>query len=88
VTIDLTLVAPDRSAADDLLLLARKEAGPLAVSVTLIAVYRGASLPEGKKAVTLRIVYQSADRTLTEEEVLGARDKLISRLTEAGFPVR
>ena len=37
--------------------------------VSLVDVYEGANLPEGKRALTLRIEYRADERTLRDEEV-------------------
>ncbi|HKR01438.1 MAG TPA: phenylalanine--tRNA ligase subunit beta, partial [Pyrinomonadaceae bacterium] len=42
----------------------------------LVDVYEGATLPEGKRSVTLRMEYQADDRTLRDEEV----DEMHARL--------
>src|SRR3990172_5027235 len=39
------------------------------VDVTVFDEYRGKGLPAGKKAIGLRIVYQSPEKTLTSEEI-------------------
>jgi phenylalanyl-tRNA synthetase beta chain len=45
----------------------------------LVDVYEGASLPEGKRSVTLRIEYRAMERTLRDEEV----DEMHARLVQA-----
>ncbi len=42
--------------------------------------YRGAGVPPGKKSLGLRLRYQSADRTLTDEEVSRIQAGLVRRL--------
>jgi phenylalanyl-tRNA synthetase beta chain len=45
----------------------------------LVDVYEGASLPEGKRSVTLRLEYRSDERTLRDEEV----DEMYARIVAA-----
>jgi phenylalanyl-tRNA synthetase beta chain len=45
----------------------------------LVDVYEGASLPEGKRSVTLRMEYRAQERTLRDEEV----DEMHARLVQA-----
>jgi phenylalanyl-tRNA synthetase beta chain len=47
--------------------------------VRLVDVYEGASLPAGKRSVTLRMEYRSEERTLRDEDV----DEMHARLVEA-----
>jgi phenylalanyl-tRNA synthetase beta chain len=55
---------------------------PFIDEVNLFDIYRGASIPEGKKGVSCRIRYQAHDRTLTDEEVNQYHEKVIARLRE------
>jgi phenylalanyl-tRNA synthetase beta chain len=53
---------------------------PLASKVTLFDLYIGKQLPEGKKSFAVRIVYQSPDHTLTDEEVNQTQEQMLDRL--------
>jgi phenylalanyl-tRNA synthetase beta chain len=53
---------------------------PLVVSVILFDVYTGEQVPQGKKSLAFRILYQSLDRTLTDEEVNRAQGEILERL--------
>ena len=48
--------------------------------INLFDVYRGVPIPGGKKGLSFRIRYQADDRTLTDEEVNGYHEEVISRL--------
>ena len=48
----------------------------------LVDVYEGASLPEGKRSVTLRIEYRADDRTLRDEEVDEMHGRVVQALGE------
>ncbi|HEX8352936.1 MAG TPA: phenylalanine--tRNA ligase subunit beta [Pyrinomonadaceae bacterium] len=52
--------------------------------VTLVDVYEGASLPEGKRSLTLRVEYRADDRTLRDEEVDLMHARVVSAF-ESGF---
>jgi phenylalanyl-tRNA synthetase beta chain len=52
--------------------------------VKLVDVYEGASLPEGKRSLTLRVEYRADDRTLRDEEVDLMHARVVSAL-EGGF---
>lgn len=47
------------------------------------SVYRGKGVPAGKKAVAFSVLYRAADRSLTDEDANGMRDRLVAHLTTA-----
>ena len=49
-------------------------------AVLLVDVYEGASLPEGKRSVTLRVEYRADERTLRDEEVDGMHALVVAEL--------
>jgi phenylalanyl-tRNA synthetase beta chain len=53
---------------------------PLVTEVTLFDLYRGEQIAPGKKSFAIRIVYQSAEHTLTDEEVNEIQQKMVGRL--------
>jgi len=62
---------------------AAEAAGPLLESLRLTDVYTGANLGEGKRSLTLRFTFRSADRTLKDAEVDAALNAVRAALTEA-----
>jgi phenylalanyl-tRNA synthetase beta chain len=56
------------------------ESFPLVEQVTLFDVYSGEQVPPGKKSLALSVRFQSAERTLTDEEVNQAQQQIIERL--------
>lgn len=54
----------------------------LVAQVTLFDVYSGKQVPAGKKSLAYRIIYQSPERTLTEEEVNDVQEKILTRLNK------
>jgi phenylalanyl-tRNA synthetase beta chain len=62
---------------------------PLVTEVTLFDLYRGEQIPRGKKSFALRIVYQSTERTLTDEEIGQTQQQMLDRLhQELGATLR
>jgi len=53
---------------------------PLVKEVTLFDLYTGEQISEGKKSFAIRILYQSPNHTLTEEEVNQAQGQMLDRL--------
>ena len=45
-------------------------------------VYRGEQVGDGRKSVALHLVFQSAERTLSDDEVSVLRDRIVSTLGE------
>ncbi|MDT5293642.1 MAG: phenylalanyl-tRNA synthetase beta chain [Acidobacteriota bacterium] len=57
--------------------------------VTLVDVYEGANMPEGRRSVTLRVEYRSDERTLRDEEVDGMHARILAALeSEFGAQLR
>ncbi len=51
-------------------------------AVELFDVYQGKGLPEGKKSLAFALVFRAEDRTLTDEEVKAAFDKVLAALSQ------
>jgi phenylalanyl-tRNA synthetase beta chain len=66
---DIALVVEERVSAADLTAVVRSAGGPLLAGVRLFDVYRGPQLPSGQKSLAFSLVFQAADRTLTDAEV-------------------
>ena len=54
----------------------------LVAQVALFDVYSGKQVPAGKKSLAYRIIYQSPERTLTEDEVNDLQQKILTRLNK------
>ena len=92
---DLALVVDEATPAADvrkaLLKSARAAVGNAfaAESVAVFDVYRGAGLPEGKKSLAFSLVFRSAERTLTDDEVNAAFQKVQDEVVKtSGWQVR
>jgi phenylalanyl-tRNA synthetase beta chain len=57
--------------------------GKLLKSVGIFDVYVGKQVPEGKKSVALSLVFQSEERTLTDEDTQQAWDRILKKLQAA-----
>ena len=56
---------------------------PFLESIEFVTTFRGKQIGEGRKSVSLRLVFRAADRTLRSEEADGSVAKAIARLREA-----
>ena len=54
----------------------KKAAGNLLESIQMFDVYRGIQVGLGKKSIAFSLTFRAADRTLTNEEVQKAMDKV------------
>ena len=61
---------------------------PLVEAVALASVYEGAGLPEGSKAVLVRVTFRSPDRTPTDAEVNALQDGIRLGMETAGFALK
>ena len=66
----------------------RSKGGKLIESVTLFDIYEGAQLTQGYKSMAYKIVFRAPDRTLKDEEVNKAMDKIIRALEEKEIVLR
>jgi len=72
---DLAVLVDERTVYADLVSEIKK-ADSLVSQVELFDVYIGKGMPAGKKSLALHILYQSAERTLSDEEVATIHDRV------------
>jgi phenylalanyl-tRNA synthetase beta chain len=77
---DLAITVPELALARDVISTINGAGGAILRSVELYDEYRGAQVPDGRKGLTLRLLFQSDDRTLTGEEVAAAEGRIIKAL--------
>ncbi len=86
---DIALVVASETSAHTLEKVIRRAGGKLLTSVKLFDLYEGDNVEEGKKSIAFSLTYQDPARTLTDEEVVKAHDKVLAALTsEAGALLR
>ena len=79
---DLALVMDEGVAVGPLMADMRRAAGKLLESMELFDVYRGAQVAAGHKSVAFSLTFRAPDRTLTDEEVQAAMDKVTRACAE------
>ncbi|MCL4535254.1 MAG: phenylalanine--tRNA ligase subunit beta [Bacteroidetes bacterium] len=77
---DLAIVVDEAVPAGEIDAWVRRAGGRLVRDVQLFDLYRGAPIPEGQKSLAYHIVYQSPDRTLTDEEVARQHQRIVGAL--------
>lgn len=80
VTRDIAVVVKDEIYAADLLKAIRKAAGAILENVSLFDVYKGNQVPDGMKSTAFALSFRSPDRTLKDEEVNTAMEKILKSL--------
>ena len=79
---DLALFLPNTVAAARVEEVARASGGTLLVGCEVFDRYEGDGVPDGMSALGWRFRYQAPDRTLTDEEVDAATDRIAGALEE------
>ena len=69
VTRDLALIVDERVPAGDLIHTLQEVNPGLVQEIRIFDLYRGKPIPEGKKSLAFRFIFQREDRTLTDLEV-------------------
>jgi phenylalanyl-tRNA synthetase beta chain len=87
-TRDLAVVVPETARAADLLAAARAAGAPLARSVRVFDRYAGEQVGEGSVSLALRLELADPGRTLTDDEIDAAVDRVREALEAAGGRLR
>ena len=77
---DIAVAVPEQVAVGDLVDAAREAAGEELREIRVFDVYRGEQLGEGRKSVAFSVAYQSAERTLTEDDAVRLREAVVAAL--------
>jgi phenylalanyl-tRNA synthetase beta chain len=77
---DIAVIVDESASADRLLAEIRAAGSPLLREVRLFDLYRGESIPPGKKSLAYALSYMADDRTLTDKEVDKTHKKIEDRL--------
>lgn len=85
---DFAFDVPEAVAADAVRGLLADAAAPLAESIVLIDVFRGGSLPPGRKSLAFRVVFRSRERTLEGSEFLQVRERVGAAAERVGGRLR
>ncbi|HEV2754832.1 MAG TPA: phenylalanine--tRNA ligase subunit beta [Actinomycetota bacterium] len=80
--IDLAVVVDDEVPAETVTEIVRAAGAPDVTSARLFDLYRGEQLPPGRKSLAFALEIRAADRTLTDEEALTVRDRIVAALAE------
>jgi phenylalanyl-tRNA synthetase beta chain len=79
---DLAFVVDVSLAVGDLFAAAREAAGPDLRETTFLSDYRGDPIPAGRKSIAFSVVFQSPERTLSDEDAAELRRRIVDVLGE------
>ncbi len=88
VTRDISLVAPKSILVGDIERAIKDKAGEHFESVTLFDIYEGDQIEENHKSVAFSITFRGKDKTLSDEEITTAMERVMKRLKEMGLELR
>ncbi|HWG94229.1 MAG TPA: phenylalanine--tRNA ligase subunit beta, partial [Mycobacteriales bacterium] len=81
-SVDVALVVDARTPAADVEAALRDGAGPLLEALRLFDVFTGPQVGEGRRSLAYALRFRAPDRTLTDDEVLAARDAAVAAAGE------
>lgn len=89
VTRDLAFVVEKTVLAAQILKLIQKGGGSILEEVSLFDIYEGSQIPDGYKSMAYALSYRASDRTLKDDEVNKAHQRIVTMLeTELGAKLR
>lgn len=88
ITRDIALELDRSKPAGEIIEIIRNAGTKLLKEVKVFDVYEGDKMEVGKKSVAFSLTYFDPERTLTDEEVVSAHNKVLKALTEAGAELR
>ena len=85
---DLAMLVNSDVASIDIAKDIKKAAGSLLQNVEVFDVYQGKGIEDGKKSIAFSLTFGANDRTLTDEEVNDAINKVLIQCEKAGYKIR
>lgn len=79
---DLAVIVDADVAAEQVEAVIRQTAGRMLAGLRLFDVYRGGQIGTGKKSLAYNLIYQSPERTLTDDDVQKIRRRVMQRLEQ------
>lgn len=77
---DIAIVVDNKVTSKDIEVNIKKAGGSLLSSSEVFDIYTGKGIPEGKKSLAYSLTFASQNRTLTDDEINKAVEKIIERL--------
>jgi phenylalanyl-tRNA synthetase beta chain len=86
IEIDISILMDEKKQVKDIENLMR--VSPLVKRIELFDLYSGNTIEAGKKSVTFKILLQSDERTLTDEEMKEIQSKIFDNIQKTGSTIR
>jgi phenylalanyl-tRNA synthetase beta chain len=85
---DLAVVLPEQISSAQALERVRGAGGEMLEEASVFDVYAGEQVGEGRRSLALALSFRALDRTLTDEDVAPARERIVAALGELGGELR
>jgi phenylalanyl-tRNA synthetase beta chain len=85
---DLAVTLPEAVSAEQALERVRAVAGEMLDGVRVFDVYTGEQVGAGRRSLALALSFRASEKTLTDEDVAPARERVIAALAELGGELR
>ena len=85
---DLAVILPDQVAAALLLERVKEAGGEVLDDVSVFDVYIGPQVGEGRRSLALALSFRGQEKTLTDQDVVPARARIVAALGELGGELR
>jgi phenylalanyl-tRNA synthetase beta chain len=85
---DIAVTLPEDVPARDVLHGVRRAGGEELDGAEIFDVYTGSQVGEGRRSLALALSFRSLQRTLTDEDVAPARERIVAALAELGGELR
>jgi phenylalanyl-tRNA synthetase beta chain len=85
---DLAVVLPEQVPAARVLEAVRDAAGELLDDANVFDVYSGPQVGEGRRSLALSLAFRAPDRTLTDEDAVPVRERIVAALAGLGGELR
>jgi phenylalanyl-tRNA synthetase beta chain len=85
---DIAVTLPEDVPARDVLHGVRRAGGEELDGAEIFDVYTGSQVGEGRRSLALALSFRSLERTLTDEDVAPARERIVAALAELGGELR
>jgi phenylalanyl-tRNA synthetase beta chain len=79
---DITIIVDNDLEAQKIITAAQDQPEALVESFSLLDVFEGKPIADGKKSVSLRVTYRSSQKTLEDEDVTPVHQSIAARLVK------
>jgi phenylalanyl-tRNA synthetase beta chain len=85
---DIAVTLPETVPAEEALTRVRDAGGKMLKDASVFDVYTGEQVGEGRRSLALALSFRASEKTLTDEDVAPARERIVAALAELGGELR